>query len=118
MLDQLDRLAYTFANIFNEIHASGYDMDGEQGTSQFFTMKDGSSVVFSDNDQKSYQGAAKDILLGNLLPSDIAASSADTAGADDVATDAGNGLNAINLANICRVYFDKYKSKFGRTSVY
>ena len=100
MLDQLDRLAYTFANIFNEIHASGYDMDGEQGTSQFFTMKDGSSVVFSDNDQKSYQGAAKDILLGHLLPSDIAASSADTAGADDVATDAGNGLNAINLANI------------------
>ena len=100
MLDQLDRLAYTFANLFNEIHSSGYDMDGEQGTSQFFTMKDGSSVVFSDDDQKSYQGAAKDILLGNLLPSDIAASSADTAGADDVATDAGNGLNAINLANI------------------
>ena len=58
MLDQLDRLAYTFANIFNEIHASGYDMDGEQGTSQFFTMKDGSvlsSLIMTKNRIKEQQ---------------------------------------------------------------
>ena len=63
-------------------------------------MKDGTSVVFSSDDPKSYGGAAQDILLGNLLPGDIAASSMDTAGKDDVATNVGNGLNAINLANI------------------
>ncbi|WP_428909640.1 flagellar hook-associated protein FlgK [Niallia sp. Krafla_26] len=101
MLDQLDQLAYTFANIFNEIHSQGFDLQGNPGSSQFFRMVDGSSVIFSNGEEpKSYQGAARDILLATLEPENIAASSVDTLDPSGVAVNGGNGRNALNLANV------------------
>ncbi len=49
--------------------------------------------------KNSYKGAAKAILLGNLTANDIAASTEVTSSADGVIV-AGDGKNALNLANV------------------
>ena len=49
--------------------------------------------------KNSYKGAAKAILLGNLTPNDIAASTEVTSSANGVIV-AGDGKNALNLANV------------------
>lgn len=111
MLDNLDRLAYTFANIFNEIHSKGYNLNGEQGSKEFFKLANGSTVDFTDKEK--YKGAAKDILLGDLKPSDIAASTKATKDANGniVSVDAGDGKNAINLANIASMILTNKNQK-------
>ncbi|WNS75090.1 flagellar hook-associated protein FlgK [Bacillus sp. DTU_2020_1000418_1_SI_GHA_SEK_038] len=100
MLDNLDKLAFSFANIFNEIHSKGYNLDGDQGSNKFFTTVADSNVDFTD--LTKYKGAAKDIILGNLKPSEIAASTKQKfdENGNPIGVDAGDGKNALNLANI------------------
>lgn len=97
MLANLDRLAYSFANIFNKVHSMGNTLDGMSGTNQFFTMAVDSNVDFTEG---NFIGASKDIMIGDLEPNDIAASTTDTSGTDGVSVNAGNGKNALNLANV------------------
>ncbi|MEN8701708.1 flagellar hook-associated protein FlgK [Bacillus infantis] len=89
-LDNLDKMAYSFGKIFNEIHSKGFTLDGSNGTADFFTFSSG-----------TYKGAAKEIGLGNMKPTDIAASTKKTTDANgDEKVDAGDGKNALNLSNI------------------
>lgn len=89
-LDNLDKMAYSFGKIFNEIHSKGFTLDGSNGTADFFTFSSG-----------TYKGAAKGIGLGNMKPTDIAASTKKTTDANgDEKVDAGDGKNALNLSNI------------------
>jgi flagellar hook-associated protein 1 len=81
MLDNLDKLAYTFSKIFNEVHSQGFDLNGNQGGS-FFTDLGG-----------NYKGASLTIDLDSTLTSDKIAASTEQ-------NNKGNGSNAINLANI------------------
>jgi flagellar hook-associated protein 1 FlgK len=99
MIDNLDKLAFTFANIFNAVHAKGYTLNNQAGSDEFFTVTAGSAVDFAS---QVYKGASKDIILGNLKPSDIAASTIaekDVSG-NVTSVDAGDGKNALNLSNI------------------
>ncbi|MFL0364978.1 flagellar hook-associated protein FlgK [Pseudobacillus sp. 179-B 2D1 NHS] len=84
MLDNLDKMAYTFGKLFNEVHGQGYTLAGkapEADKKDFFTL---------DGD---YKGAAAKIKLNeNITSKDILASS--------VEGNAGDGKNAINLANL------------------
>jgi flagellar hook-associated protein 1 FlgK len=82
MLDNLDKMAFTFGTIFNEIHSQGIDLNNNPGSSEFFKN-------LSETD---YKGASKDIQMNtDLQTREIAAS---------VSGDAGDGSNAINLGNI------------------
>src|SRR5690606_16692201 len=74
IMEQLDKYAYTFAQVFNEVHKNGFDMNGEEGKAFFEELDD-------------YKGAAGKIKVADLLPSEIAASS--------VANEQGNGNNAL-----------------------
>lgn len=98
MLDNLDKYAFSFASLFNEIHSKGYSLSGEQGSDQFFSVTAGSTVDFTDKD--SYKGAAQAITMGNLKPSDIAVSTKLNASGG---VEAGDGKNALNLANIANM---------------
>lgn len=88
MLDNLDKYAFSFASLFNEIHSKGYSLSGEEGSKEFFEVPD------------SYAGAAQAITLGNLKPSDIAIS---TKKNENGGVEAGDGKNALNLANIANM---------------
>lgn len=103
MLDNLDKFAFSFASLFNEIHSKGYTLNGEQGSNQFFSVTPGSTVNFED--KNSYKGAAKDITLGNLKPSDIAVSTKPILDEEGnvIGVNAGDGKNALNLANIANM---------------
>ncbi|WP_227394293.1 flagellar hook-associated protein FlgK [Jeotgalibacillus aurantiacus] len=87
MLDDLDKLAYTFAHTFNEVHKLGYDLNGDLGK-DFFDTSD-----FTAGDHK---GASKLLEMGNLISTEIAASTT----LDGTTVNAGDGKNAINLSNI------------------
>ncbi|HZG71725.1 MAG TPA: flagellar hook-associated protein FlgK [Chondromyces sp.] len=79
MLTELDKLAYTFGKLFNEVHSKGYDLEGNNGTAFF----DGLDQV---------EGAAGAIRMGGLTVKEIAASTEQNNG--------GNGTHAGNLANV------------------
>ncbi|KKB42995.1 flagellar hook-associated protein FlgK [Bacillus thermotolerans] len=79
MLNDLDKLAYTFGKLFNDVHSRGYDLEGETGTDFF----DGLGQV---------EGAAASIQMGSLSVKDIAASTEQANG--------GDGTHAGNLANV------------------
>lgn len=98
MIDDLDKMAYSFVKMFNEVHSRGYGLDGKEGKEFFEDLGD------------DYKGAAGKVKMNaDLKPSEIAAST-DIKEADpnDPNYDpddpgkvkAGNGTNAINLANI------------------
>lgn len=110
VLDDIDKFAFTFANIFNEIHSKGYTLNNTEGSNQFFIMAPGSSADFAS---KSYQGAAKALMLGDITPSGIAAST--SAVKDDsgniISVDAGDGKNADNLANIAGMLLNSTAQK-------
>jgi len=99
VLDDLDKLAFTFANIFNEIHSKGFTLNNERGTNRFFDLVPGSDVDFAN---KVYKGAARDLIVADLEPGDIAASTSAVLDEDGnvISVDAGDGKNAINLFNI------------------
>ncbi|PTY80439.1 flagellar hook-associated protein FlgK [Heyndrickxia sporothermodurans] len=94
MLDNLDKLAYTYASIFNEIHSKGYDKDGNGGVDA-----NGNPLGknFFEGLGTDYKGAAGSIKVADLKPSEIAASL--------VKGNAGNGGNAIALGNIKDLQF-------------
>jgi flagellar hook-associated protein 1 len=81
MLNNLDKLAYTFGKLFNAVHEKGYGLNGETGVSFF----DGLDQV---------KGAAKTITLSADI-NDLANIAASTEEGKP-----GNGNNAINLANV------------------
>ncbi|WP_203363292.1 flagellar hook-associated protein FlgK [Bacillus sp. REN10] len=91
MLDDLDKLAYTFAMVFNDVHDDGYGLNQETKGKDFFTG------LATEKD------AAKNITMNNLLPKDIAASTekADlTTDPSKPVSNGGNGNNAIALGKI------------------
>lgn len=86
MLDDLDKMAFSFAKLFNEVHGQGYPLTGgepEADKKNFFDLGAGTD----------YKNAASEIKLNSKLEAkDILASSSKD--------NAGDGKNAINLANI------------------
>jgi flagellar hook-associated protein 1 FlgK len=88
MLDDLDKMAFTFAALFNEVHGKGYNLEGKEPTDDkknFFEL--------GTNTGEDYKNFASEIKLNsNLEAKDILASSA--------ADNSGDGKNAVNLANI------------------
>lgn len=110
VLDDLDKFAFTFANIFNEIHSKGYTLNNAEGSNQFFIMAPGSQADFVS---KVYRGASKALMLGSITPSDIAASTSAVkdASGNIVSVDAGDGKNADNLANIAGMLLNSNNQK-------
>uniref|UniRef100_C5D7T8 Flagellar hook-associated protein 1 n=1 Tax=Geobacillus sp. (strain WCH70) TaxID=471223 RepID=C5D7T8_GEOSW len=82
MLNNLDKLAYTFGKLFNAVHEKGYGLNGETG------------VSFFDGLGQEAKGAAKTIRLSADID-DLANIAASTEEGKP-----GNGNNAINLANV------------------
>jgi flagellar hook-associated protein 1 len=82
MLAELDKLAYSFAKRFNEVHQQGYTLNPSNPGGLFF------------EDLAQVAGAAKAIQLSSNINdlNNIAASSQPN--------EPGNGLNAIKLANV------------------
>ncbi|MED1204376.1 flagellar hook-associated protein FlgK [Heyndrickxia acidicola] len=92
MMDNLDKLAYTFGTVFNAVQDQGYDLNGQKGT-DFFTF----------GSLSDYHGAAAAINeVSNLTTSQIAAASSNTLDSNGkpIAAKAGDGNNAINLAGV------------------
>ncbi|HWR44984.1 flagellar hook-associated protein FlgK [Sporomusa sp.] len=85
-LNQLDEFASTFAEAFNEVHASGYGLDGSTGI-DFFTSGDSSSTTIT---------AANMTLSADVLEDTdkIAAASAADDGSD-------NNKNMAALIELC-----------------
>lgn len=85
MMDNLDKLAYTFGTLFNNVHQQGYGLNNNQNNFSFF---DGLTSVI---------GAAKNIQLSSDIDnlSNIAASTQPN--------ESGNGNNALNLANVGQI---------------
>ena len=50
MLANFDKLAYSFANIFNKVHSLGHNLEWKAGSSEFFRFADGSTVDFTDKE--------------------------------------------------------------------
>ena len=83
MLDDLDKYAYTYAQVFNAVHKEGFGLNDEE-TKDFFAF---------ENLGSDYKGAAGKIKVNSdLLPSDIAASL--------IEGEKGNGGNALKLGDI------------------
>ncbi|MCJ8007593.1 flagellar hook-associated protein FlgK [Lederbergia wuyishanensis] len=80
-LDELDKYAYSFAQVFNAVHKQGFDLVGDEGVD-----------FFSFTDTSSYKGAASSIHVSITLPLQVAASS--------VANEKGNGQNALELGKV------------------
>ncbi len=87
--DKLDTLAQVFATRFNEVHGTGYDLNGDQG-GQFF--------VFTDP-QKNGAGtiSVNDQILGEDGLTKIAAAAAPPPGEE---VNKGDGSNALALAQL------------------
>lgn len=93
MLDSLDKLAYSFATVFNEVHKQGYTLDPSKNNGKGGDFFDLSALT------DGYKGAAKLIEMGKLTNKDIAASTSKD--------NAGNGTNAINLSNVQGIELSK-----------
>ncbi|RDI40120.1 flagellar hook-associated protein FlgK [Falsibacillus pallidus] len=84
MLDNLDKLAFTFGNVFNAVQKEGYGLPGTAKADNFFNLGSLST--------SNYKGASSSIQMADLLPEQIAAST--------IEDNAGDGTNAINMSNI------------------
>ncbi|MBY6271391.1 MAG: flagellar hook-associated protein FlgK, partial [Bacillaceae bacterium] len=91
MMDNLDKLAYTFVKVFNAIHEQGSGLDNTSG------------VKFFDDISK-VQGAAKDIKLSSEIINDLSKIAASTDGKP------GNGNNALNLASVGQLLLSSVSS--------
>lgn len=83
MLDNLDKYAFTYAQVFNEFHKQGYDLNNASGK-DFFS--------FGNPALNSYKGAAGKIEVAIANPAEVAASS--------VSGEKGNGGNALKLGDL------------------
>ncbi|MEK4128734.1 flagellar hook-associated protein FlgK [Solibacillus sp. FSL W8-0474] len=99
MIDKLNKMAEAFANKFNEIHKSGTDLEGKQGV-DFFVQK---------GTQDATGITAANIYVSETIikdPNKIAASGSPevidpaTGLPDPTKAEAGNGKNALLLANM------------------
>ncbi|MBO0992240.1 flagellar hook-associated protein FlgK [Bacillus sp. SD088] len=79
MLENLDKYAFTFAKVFNEVHKGGVDLNEETGE-DFFAVGD------------TYEGAAAAISVLLKDPDKVAAALA--------GKESGNGENALRLADM------------------
>ena len=79
MLADLDKYAFTFAKLMNEVHQKGFDLNGEEGQPMFDIGDD-------------YKGAADRISVLLTHPSEVAASIN--------AEHSGNGENALILSKV------------------
>jgi flagellar hook-associated protein 1 len=86
MLDNLDKLAYSFAKRFNEVHKQGFTLNSSKP----------SDVLFFE-DLKDIEGAAKAIKLSSDVDDD---DELNNIAASTNKDEPGNGLNAIKLANV------------------
>ncbi|GIN85245.1 flagellar hook-associated protein 1 [Heyndrickxia sporothermodurans] len=93
MQDELDKLAFSFAKLFNAVHQKGYDLNGDQVTDDFFILNG-----------TDYHGAASAIKLNDQMTKDKIGASSAPKGTNGT-TESGNGSNAINLANIQNMNF-------------
>jgi flagellar hook-associated protein 1 len=93
MIDNLDKMAFSFATRFNEVHAMGYTLPSSQAAST-------NGIHFFEA-LASHAGAAKNIKLSNDIDdiNNIAASSAEG--------EAGNGQNALLLADVKNTNFSQ-----------
>ncbi|PIC62957.1 flagellar hook-associated protein FlgK [Sporosarcina sp. P13] len=85
MLVKIDKMAAEFATVFNKIHTSGTDLQGQQGK-DFFIAKTGGTITASSI-------GINDILIKN--PNKVAASTSEPESGPEV----GNGGNAKKLAD-------------------
>jgi flagellar hook-associated protein 1 len=93
MIDQLDKIAYSFATQFNTVHSEGYTLASSTDASvqgkQFFSG-------LGD----SYKGAASTIRLSDDIEDNLNNIAVSTA-----ANEAGNGQNALKLAEVKNTNF-------------
>jgi flagellar hook-associated protein 1 len=82
MLTNLDNMAYSFATLFNAVHKEGYALGSTKTDIAFF------------DELSTVQGAASKIAVSKNIDdlANIAASTKEK--------ESGNGMNAINLANV------------------
>ncbi|AJD92148.1 flagellar hook-associated protein FlgK [Jeotgalibacillus malaysiensis] len=85
MLDNLDRLAYSFSQTFNAVHEKGIDLQGNTGQSFFGDLG------------TDHENASKRISMSDITSKEVAASTTTNADGD---VNAGDGKNAVNLSNI------------------
>ncbi|WMT19806.1 flagellar hook-associated protein FlgK [Parageobacillus toebii] len=86
MLADLDKMAYTFATMFNAQHREGYDLNNSNGV-DFFEMN------VSDN--TTGKGAAASIKVSDVIMSDLGKIAASSKSGES-----GNGNNALYLSMI------------------
>ncbi|SDQ25169.1 flagellar hook-associated protein 1 FlgK [Virgibacillus subterraneus] len=85
MLADLDKMAKAFADEFNDVHNDGANLNGEQGTAQFF--------------QNADDETAANITAGNITVSETILNNPDEIAASN-GGGSGNGENASDLADI------------------
>ena len=83
-LAELNKLAATFAHVFNELHKEGYDLSGVQNGLNFFETNDGSATITA----------------GNIKVNDAISNDASKLAAASEPNEEGNGKWAIELANL------------------
>ncbi|MBM7704464.1 flagellar hook-associated protein FlgK [Metabacillus iocasae] len=84
MIDNMDRLAYSFGTLFNTVHQAGYGIGTDNTGKSFF-----------DGLGTDHKGAAKSIKLHADIENDLKNIAISTENGES-----GNGLHAINLANL------------------
>lgn len=89
IMDELDEMAFEFANAFNEIHSEGFDLNGNPPEENFFKVG-------------SEAGAAGSITVNENIIDDPSLIAASTEGnfTEDREGIYGNGENALRLAEV------------------
>ncbi|MFC4323362.1 flagellar hook-associated protein FlgK [Litchfieldia salsa] len=102
MLDQLDQIAYSFATQFNAVHTQGYTLASSTSPSE-------QGKLFFADLGANYKGAATKIGLSTDVENlnNIAASTS--------VNQAGNGQNALNLAEVKNTNFSSVTPPAGKT---
>ncbi|MDQ0214956.1 flagellar hook-associated protein 1 FlgK [Oikeobacillus pervagus] len=100
MMDDLDKLAFTFGTLFNEVHKKGYPLEASDPDWDTSKNKDFFNGLNKPS-EKDHNNAAKTIQLNpDLGTKDIAASTKGSEKDGKWQIDAGDGKHAINLSNI------------------
>ncbi|MCP3761235.1 flagellar hook-associated protein FlgK [Domibacillus sp. A3M-37] len=90
MIDELDKFAYTFKTLVNDIHKMGFDAEGNPGQDMFLTNAAAAG-------EPVYTGAASSLSLTGITTKQVAASAV---GPDGTVVNIGDGNNALNLSSI------------------
>ncbi|MFB4167829.1 flagellar hook-associated protein FlgK [Virgibacillus sp. JSM 102003] len=98
MLNDLNKMAKEFAEVFNGVHSSGEDLNGDPGTAEFF--------------QNANDGTTTNITAGNITVSESILDNPDEIAASN-GGGSGNGGNASDLADV----FDTENADLDNASV-